>query len=158
MQGHDLLSHIPSWLAPVAVFFMVFFFFAAKLSEAYEGFAKIFPVFGKYWRKRGLEKEEQSQKEITAMAEKIVKMVSHHDAYDALAQEMEHVKQRLQYMETMELINQAYLIEDAKWHAYVDITLGEKDIALDFPQRFSYTEFVRKWRDEKWRPEIDRPI
>ena len=156
-QGHEIINHVPSWFAPVLIFFTVLFFFTAKLSEAYDGVAKIVPVLGKHWRKKGLEKEKRRETEILAMAEKIMGKVSHHD-YEALSQEMEHVKQRLQYMEAMELLNQAYLIEDAKWHSHVEIAFREKGIGAHLPHRLSYTDFVRKWRDEKWRPDLDRPI
>jgi hypothetical protein len=153
----DFLEHVPPWTAPFLLFATILFFFVSRFAEAYEGFAKLIPIFGKHWRARRLAEEKQKEAQVMELAEALVSRLPRPD-YDVLAQEMQHVKIRLQYMETMELINQAYLIEDAKWHAYVDIILEEKDIALDFPPRISYTEFVRKWRDEKWRPEIDRPL
>ncbi len=157
MLDFDFLEHVPPWTAPFLLFTTILFFFVSRFAEAYESFAKLIPIFGKHWQAKRLAGEKQKEAQVMELAEALVGRMPRPD-YDALAQEMEHVKIRLQYMETMELINQAYLIEDAKWHAYVEIVLEEKDIMLDFPPRFSYTEFVRKWRDEKWRPEIDRPI
>jgi hypothetical protein len=158
MFSFDLLAYVPSWVTPFILVAASVLFFVTRFSEAYEGFLKMVPIFGKHWRKRALKRREIKNAEIMELAQSLVGKMPRPD-YEVLSQELEHVKQRLQYMESMELINQAYLIEDAKWHNHVDVAWGEDpDPHFSLPDRLPYTEFVRKWRDEKWRPDLDRPI
>ena len=157
MPSFDLFKYLPGWMAPVILIVIMVFFFVSRFAEAYDGVARMVPIIGKHWRKRGLRREQEKEQQIMTLAETLVDRMPRPD-YEVLAQEMEHVKQRLQYMESMELLNQSYLIEDAKWHSYVDIMLEEKDLDFELPGRISYTEFVRKWRDDNWRPDPDRPI
>jgi hypothetical protein len=158
MFSFDLLAYVPTWVTPFILITASVLFFVTRFSEAFEGALKVVPVFGKYWRKRALERQEDKNAELMQLAESLVSKLPRPD-YEVLCQELEHVKQRLQYMESMELINQAYLIEDAKWHNHVDVAWGEDpDPHFALPPRLPYTEFVRKWRDEKWRPNLDRPI
>lgn len=158
MLSFDLLAHVPDWIAPFILVAVTILFFVSRFAEAYEGVAKMIPILGKHWRKRALKNRQKRESEIASLVDTVADRIPRPD-YEALSQELEHVKLRLQYMESMELINQAYLIEDAKWHNHVDVAWGEDpDPHFVLPDRLAYTEFVRKWRDEKWRPDLDRPI
>lgn len=158
MPSFDFLAYLPNWAAPVILVLVMVFFFISRFAEAYDGVAKMVPIIGKHWRKRGLRRDQEKERQIMTLAETLVDRMPRPD-YEVLSQEMEHVKQRIQYMEAMELINQSYLIEDAKWHNHVDIAWREAQTPpFDLPPRINYTEFVRKWRDENWRPDPDRPV
>lgn len=157
MPSFDLFDYLPGWMAPVILVVVMVFFFVSRFAEAYDGVAKMVPIIGKHWRKRGLRREQEKENQIMNLAETLVDRMPRPD-YEVLSQEMEHIKHRIQYMEAMELINQSYLIEDAKWHNHVNVLWEENDVPFDLPERISYTEFVRKWRDEDWRPDPDRPI
>ena len=160
MPTSDLLDRLPSWAAPFILFAVMAYFFVSRFSEASESVAKLVPIFGKYWHKRGLRREQEKENQIMELVETVARRLPPRPDYEVLSQEMDRIRVRLQYMESMELINQAYLIEDAKWHAHVDISWKEHPCARCdlLPARVSYTEFVRKWRDENWRPITERPI
>jgi hypothetical protein len=160
MPTSEFLEQLPAWAVPFVIFAVMAYVFVSRFSEASESIAKMVPVLGKYWQKKGLKREQDKEEQIMELVETVVNRLPPRHDYEVLSQEMDRIRVRLQYMESMELINQAYLIEDAKWHAHVDIQSREHPCSQCElrPFRLSYTEFVRKWRDENWRPVTERPI
>lgn len=143
----DFWNHLPSWLIWIVLGVMLLGFLGARLSEAYPWVAKLIPVLGGMWRRRAQREEQKIEDRAKELAEEISGGMKPPD-FDRRIVELEH---RLQLLEFSEEVNQAYLIEDAKWHWSADITIAEAALAVKFLPRVPYSEFARKYR-EGWRP------
>lgn len=146
----DFWNKLPTWLVWVFLTLLVLGFVGARLVEAYPLAAKVIPFLGRYWRNRAKRRDEVIEERAKELAAEITENMKPPD-YEAT---MRHINHRLQLIEFSEEINQAYLIEDAKWHWAADIVIAETGSILRFPPRISYSEFSRKYR-EGWRPDVE---
>lgn len=152
MPPDSFWEQIPTWAAPTIVFVVVAIYILARASEAYEGIAKLVPIFGKYWHNKAADKDRQIQERASKLALDIAAKIKPPD-YEALSVQVTHLTALVEAMEITQGINQAYLVEDAKWHLLVDVAAAEaKEWTLHLPPRLAYSEFSRKWREEGWRP------
>lgn len=151
-MNDEILAYLPpGWLLIVATL-MVTAFTASRLTEAYDGFAKVLGPLGRYWRNRAIKRQEELEARAKVLGREVAREIAYEVVppdYEALRQSLLRVLERVSAMEEVEAINQAYLIEDAKWHLTVDVSLAERGVAV--PPRLTYTEFAAKYK-VGWRP------
>ena len=155
MPDGAIWNYVPTWAGPAIVLAILTLYILSRAAEASESVAKCIPVLGKTWRERGLRRSKQEDDRIESMAKRVLEKTRPFD-YEALSKQLAHIQAQIRAMEITEQINQAYLVEDARWHSYVDVAAAEglMGAKIKLPPRIAYTEFSRKWREEGWRPVI----
>jgi hypothetical protein len=144
----------PQLLVYITFFAMFAAFVLSKIAEASEAFAKLFGPLGRYWRRKveqdKAERTQEIHSEAIAAVQSAMDKMDKRPDYKALKTQLETILLRVEEMEKTEVINTAYLIEDAKWHRITELTLAEKFGELEFtlPPRVSYTEFADAYRKQ----------
>ena len=155
MSEHDrtLLAMLPPWALYLVVIAVIAALVLPRLAEASDAAAKLLGPIGRYWRKRGQDRDRQHKKEVQAeaqqLAEQIIAKVTPLD-YQEMGRRLENMDGRVKALERTKEVNEAYIVYDAEWH-FVDelAAVGRPDCKPAF--RLTYPRFEELY-DSGWRP------
>ena len=121
-------AHIPGWLAALLIVVAVCGWALSKLAGAYEGVAKVIPVFGRIWRRRAMRNDDARR--LDAELADLRRIV------DFQGKQLEELRNR-------DEMYWAWILTDQEWHRREEFKAVSENRTLE--PHLSFMQFRDNW-------------